>query len=332
MNYFIIINDAQQGPFSVAELQQQGISSDTLVWTEGMAEWTPAWQVEELRPLFYKQTAGTAVPPPPPVNPGAGAQAAPQGAPVPPQGAQAAVQGAQSAQGAQASAQGMGPNGPQTDAMHQPIKPRHNGRWAIIVLVVVAIVLAFTNPSERAHKRAILSNVTNGVSQVTGSDDNSPIAQGLGVIGRAFASGMAEMVLNQSLEYHNYLFFSTTTLRIGSKDVRTSLGVFGNVFTADEDEVAKDLKDAISASHDSDDDNAFDDADDDSQQDPNQDVQVQRNEKDTTLTDGAGRAIGRAVVKEVTKTVKQKVDEATDSTTSNGISHIIDEIEKMLGM
>lgn len=316
MNYFIIINDAQQGPFSVAELQQQGISSDTLVWTEGMAEWTPAWQVEELRPLFYKQTAGTAVPPPPPANPGD--QAAPQGAPVPPQGA--AV-----------SSQGAGANGPQTDAAQRPVKPRHNGRWAIIVLVVVALVLAFTNPSEKAHKRAILSNITNGVSQLTG-DDSSPIAQGLGAIGRAFASGMAEMVLNQSLEYHNYLFFSTTTLRIGSKDVRTSVGVLANVFTADEDEVAKDLKDALSAGHDSDDDAALDDADDDSQQDPDQDVRVQRNEKDTTLTDAAGRAIGRAVVKEVTKTVRQKVDEATDSTTSSGIGHIIDEIEKMLGV
>lgn len=63
-----------------------------------------------------------------------------------------------------------------------------------------------------------------------------------------------------------------------------------------------------------------------------QDVQVQSSERDTTLTDAAGRAIGRAVVKEVTKTVKQKVSESADSTTSKGVGRIIDEIEKMIGM
>lgn len=313
MNYFIIINDAQQGPFTIAELQQQGISSETLVWTEGMAEWTPAWQVEELRPLFYKQTAGTAVPPPPPVNPGAGAQGAQAGATVPPQPAQP------------------GPGAQQPETAQPAGKPRHNGRWAIIVLVVVALVLAFTNPSEKAHKRAILSNITNGVSQVTDSDSDNPFAQGLSALGRMFTGGLVQMVLDQNLEYHNYLFFSTTTLRVGSQDVRASMGFLGNVFTADETEVAKDLRKAILEDHDESD-SEDPAASDDTRQDPNQDVQVQSNEQDTTLTDDAGRAIGRAVVKEVTKTVRQKVGEATDSTTSSGVSHIIDEIEKMIGL
>ena len=72
MQYFIVINDVQQGPFSIDELRQRNITSDTLVWAEGMPQWTPAWQVEELRPLFYvdAQTAQTAAqqqtPPPPP--------------------------------------------------------------------------------------------------------------------------------------------------------------------------------------------------------------------------------------------------------------------------
>lgn len=313
MNYFIIINDAQQGPFTIAELQQQGISSETLVWTEGMAEWTPAWQVEELRPLFYKQAAGATVPPPPPVNPGAGAQGSQTGAPVPPQAATA------------------GPGAPQPETAQPTAKPCHNGRWAIIVLVVVALVLAFTNPSEKAHKRAILSNITNGVSQVTDSDSGNPFAQGLSALGRMFTGGLVQMVLDQNLEYHNYLFFSTTTLRVGSQDVRASMGFLGNVFTADETEVAKDLRKAILEDHDESD-SEDPAASDDTRQDPNQDVQVQSNEQDTTLTDDAGRAIGRAVVKEVTKTVRQKVGEATDSTTSSGVSHIIDEIEKMIGL
>ena len=314
MNYFIIINDAQQGPFSVAELQQRGISSETLVWAEGMAEWTPAWQVEELRPLFYKQTAGAAVPPPPPIGHGAGAQEAQPGAPVPPQAPPA------------------GDSAVQDQAAPTLAKPRRNGRWAIIVLVVVAAVLAFTNPSERAHKRAILSNITNGISQLTTNGDNSVFAQGLGAIGSMFANGVVQVVLDQKLEYHNYLFFSTTTLRIGGEDVRASFGILGNVFTADENEVARDLEKAISHDESSDGAASSDAADDDTAQNPDQDVQVQSHEQDTTLTDGTGRAIGRAAVKVVTKTFKQKVNEATDSTTSSAIGQVIDEIEKMLGV
>ena len=42
MQYFIVINDVQQGPFSIDELRQRNITSDTLVWAEGMPQWTPA--------------------------------------------------------------------------------------------------------------------------------------------------------------------------------------------------------------------------------------------------------------------------------------------------
>lgn len=313
MNYFIIINNAQQGPFSVAELQQKGISSETLVWTEGMAEWTPAWQVEELRPIFYKQTAGAAVPPPPPVSAAAGSQADPADGPASWQTASADAAATSSAPDSQTP------------------KSRHNGRWAVIVLVVVALVLAFTNPSEKAHKQAILSNVTNGISQLTDSDNGNPIAQGLTAIGQMFAGGMVQMMLEQNLEYHNYLFFSTTSLHLGSQDVRVSMGFLGNVFTADEDGVADKLKKAIEGSRGDGDADASDTSS-DALQDPGQDVQVESSERDTTLTDEAGRAIGRAVVKEVTKTVKKKVSESTDSATSNGVGRIIDEIEKMIGM
>ena len=58
MKYFIAVNGQQQGPFEVSELQAQGITPTTLVWTEGMSEWKPANTVAELAPLF----AGTVRP------------------------------------------------------------------------------------------------------------------------------------------------------------------------------------------------------------------------------------------------------------------------------
>lgn len=56
MNYFIIVNDTQQGPYTIEELRQRHIDASTLVWAEGMAQWTPAWQVEELKTLFNATT------------------------------------------------------------------------------------------------------------------------------------------------------------------------------------------------------------------------------------------------------------------------------------
>jgi len=67
MNYFIIVNDQQQGPFTIDELKLRGIAPDTLVWAEGMPQWMPASQVDELKTIFQNEAGGsTATPPPPP--------------------------------------------------------------------------------------------------------------------------------------------------------------------------------------------------------------------------------------------------------------------------
>ena len=54
--YYIVENNQQAGPFTLEQLAARGISKDTNVWTEGMANWTPASQVSELQSLFIPQT------------------------------------------------------------------------------------------------------------------------------------------------------------------------------------------------------------------------------------------------------------------------------------
>jgi membrane protease subunit (stomatin/prohibitin family) len=60
--FFAAIGGKQQGPFDLGALQQQaaqgGLTRETLVWKQGMAEWTPAGQVAELSAVFAQ------VPPP----------------------------------------------------------------------------------------------------------------------------------------------------------------------------------------------------------------------------------------------------------------------------
>ena len=63
MKYFIIENKQQQGPFSIYELKDKGISSDTPVWAEGMNDWTPAGKVDELKDFLFN-TNDKSTPPP----------------------------------------------------------------------------------------------------------------------------------------------------------------------------------------------------------------------------------------------------------------------------
>jgi hypothetical protein len=65
--YHVAVASNPAGPFPVEELRARAqvgqLERSTLVWSEGMAQWQAAAEVEELKPLF------AAVPPP---LPGAG--------------------------------------------------------------------------------------------------------------------------------------------------------------------------------------------------------------------------------------------------------------------
>ena len=68
VQFHIVLNGHQHGPFPVAMLQQMipmgTFSAAALVWRQGMAAWQAAYTVPELMVLFV-----TAAPPPPPVPP-----------------------------------------------------------------------------------------------------------------------------------------------------------------------------------------------------------------------------------------------------------------------
>lgn len=53
--YYLIINEQQRGPFAKEDLLTQGLTSSTMVWREGMADWAPANEVTELQELFCQQ-------------------------------------------------------------------------------------------------------------------------------------------------------------------------------------------------------------------------------------------------------------------------------------
>lgn len=52
MHYFIIENNQQVGPLTLEQMAARNITSDTLVWNEGMEDWQPAWKVDELHAVL----------------------------------------------------------------------------------------------------------------------------------------------------------------------------------------------------------------------------------------------------------------------------------------
>ena len=93
MKYYIVVNDKHEGPYEIEQLKDMNITPDTYVWCEGMSNWKPASEVEEIRSVMAgsaPQTpppfSGATVPPvQPPVMGGQAQQAQPQSQPaVPP--------------------------------------------------------------------------------------------------------------------------------------------------------------------------------------------------------------------------------------------------------
>jgi membrane protease subunit (stomatin/prohibitin family) len=66
--FYVALGGQQAGPFDLATLQQHvqagQLTKETLVWKEGMANWTAAGQVPDLANLF----GGAAPPPLPPTD------------------------------------------------------------------------------------------------------------------------------------------------------------------------------------------------------------------------------------------------------------------------
>lgn len=80
MKFYIAKNGQQLGPMEVHEAAQLGITPDTLVWREGMGDWTPAGNVVEFAPYLSQQTQFPQNGPAnPPYNPPVGQQPYQQG-------------------------------------------------------------------------------------------------------------------------------------------------------------------------------------------------------------------------------------------------------------
>ena len=120
MQYFMIIDGQQRGPFQRDMLVMQGLRPDTYVWREGMPNWAPASTMPELADLLIEESAF-------------GSYARPE-EPVPPYNANGNAQG-----GFRSSAYGRQPYGQRPYSQQpygQPAAHTNWFPWAIVSMVL----------------------------------------------------------------------------------------------------------------------------------------------------------------------------------------------------
>ena len=327
MEYFIIDNNGQQaGPFSQDQLVQKAISPETLVWKQGMADWTPAWKVEELRTVLEAVEANK------PNSTNQQENQEPQQQ-TSEQAQQQAYQQAQQQAYQQGFQQGAAMN---ANFQQQPKKRKSHMAMKLIIGLIVFIIAVFavSNPGADAHKEKVRTEVGKAIEKATSTSDNNFFSQALRSVAKMMAGSVMDEAMNQLFEYHNYFVCSKGTVEFNGKQHTVSFGILGTVYTMNADDMVKALEGADNLqleemnSSSSDDTSSIDEAtssSDDTSADEGFGAKVQKR-----LEDKANQAMDKAadkVGKKIEEKINQKLDEATDS---SKVEKLIDKILEFL--
>ena len=336
MEFFIIDHNGQQaGPFSFDQLVQKGISPETLVWKQVMADWTPAWKVEELRAVLEAVEANQS-------NQNAQKQEGvqqdfqQQGANQQ-QAQQEAYQKAQQQDYQKAQQEAYQQGFQQGAAMNsnfqqQPKKKTNHFAMKMVIGLIIFILALFaiTNPGADAHKEKVRTEASKAVEKAVGSTDNNFFSQALRSVAKMMAGSVMDEAMNQLFEYHNYIVCSTGSVEFNGKQHTVSFGILGNVYTMNADDMVKALESADnlhieeSESNVSSDTPNMDSSDSEDQADSDEGSFSTKMQK--KLEEKANQAFDKAadkVSKKVEEKINQKLDETTDS---SSIEKIIDKI------
>lgn len=327
MEYFIIDNNGQQaGPFSQDQLVQKAISPETLVWKQGMADWTPAWKVEELRTVLEAVEANK------PNSTNQQENQEPQQQ-TSEQAQQQAYQQAQQQAYQQGFQQGAAMN---ANFQQQPKKRKSHMAIKLIIGLIVFIIAVFavSNPGADAHKEKVRTEVGKAIEKATSTSDNNFFTQALRSVAKMMAGSVMDEAMNQLFEYHNYIVCSKGTVEFNGKQHTVSFGILGTVYTMNADDMVKALEGADNLqleemnSSSSDDTSSIDEAtssSDDTSADEGFGAKVQKR-----LEDKANQTMDKAadkVGKKIEEKINQKLDEATDS---SKVEKLIDKILEFL--
>ena len=228
MEFHLIRNGKQEGPFTVEELSQQGINPESEVWAPGMADWMQAGDVPELTAVLQRAEF------------------------------EASQQAARAAENQATMGQPYDPVVPPTQA-----PPQAPPRWpaqdevkkksgctpwliAALVLAILFATMVFTCPSRADHEAAIQEVTKAWVGDKV--DENLGSITGVGgVFGDLINKALKQLtgfgtdkVISNYLDVKNYVVCSVGRMSIGDNEEKmVSLGAFGHVFTFGKEDIEK---------------------------------------------------------------------------------------------
>ena len=228
MEFHLIRNGKQEGPFSIEELSQQGINPESEVWAPGMAEWKQAGDVPELTAVLQRAEF------------------------------EASQQAARAAENQATMGQPYEPSVPPTQAPPQvpprmPVQEEPKKRsgctpWlvAALILAILFATMVFTCPGRAAHEAAIQEVTKAWVGDKV--DENLSGITGVGgVFGDLINKALKELtgfgtdkVISHYLDVKNYVVCSVGRMSVGEGEEKmVSLGAFGHVFTFGKEDIEK---------------------------------------------------------------------------------------------
>ena len=229
MEFHLIRNGKQEGPFSIEELSQQGITPESEVWAPGMDDWMQAGDVPELTAVLQRAEF------------------------------EASQQAARAAESRPAMGQPYEPAyepsqvpprvPPRVPVQEESQKKSGCTPWlvAALILAILFATMVFTCPDRRSHEMAIqevtkawvddkvedhLSGITGGIGGVFGDLINKAIKQ--------LTGAGTDKIISNYLDVKNYVVCSVGRVHVGeNEDKMVSLGVFGHVFTFGKEDIEK---------------------------------------------------------------------------------------------
>lgn len=231
MEYFIYKDNKQQGPFTKEQLAKMNITSETLIWCEGMAQWTPAWQILELRGVIFGKAEDQATPPPPPTDgPDDGT-------------AEEQTDNVEAGHADKSSETGSEYAEAKTTRHDDGRRHRRAVKW-LAAAAVAFFILLMTCPKEDKHYEAVTHEITEAVTDSasrpsTGIETIDMIG---GMLGQEIARQFVGAMVTQFVTVDNYIIFSVGKIEYNGRSEVISLGIIGHVFTFKSTDLTKVLK------------------------------------------------------------------------------------------